>query len=204
MSFLTKLKTKYRARFITAAPLRVDFFSHALEEDAEANRQAAHDLLAGPHHILTETPDGKLIACNDGVIFLVDGVEFPIKFFCAWKALLVKKKPAVQAKFVWCDQQYRKLRLNGKPLGAYCLFDVLLPRHQIVVSADQHTPDGERWEKNQIQYAKQNSIHVYVRDENDKLFSLDDPSQVLDDADLFWGYAPEHRRRLFIYSLEEL
>lgn len=204
MGFLEDLKDKYNARFVTSAPLRVDFFTHALETDPEANSRAAKDLLAGKHETLLELPRGKLISCKDGIIFLTEDGGFPIKFFCAWKSMLVKGKPAIQSKFVWCDEKYRDVRIGGKPLAPYCLFNVLLPLYQIVVSADEHTPDGERLEKNQIRHARAEGIFVYVRDEGGKVFSVENPAIVLDDSDLFWGYSPAHKEQLFIFSTKEI
>jgi hypothetical protein len=204
MSFLEMLKTKYNAKFIAASPARVDFFSHALETDPKANREAAKDLLSGDHKLLRRIPEGDLVLCNDGIVFVKDDDSFPVKFFCAWKTLLVFKKPAVQPRMAWCDKESRKLRIDGKPLASYCLFDVLLPKYGIVLSADEHTPDGERLEKNQIRHASDQGIFVYCKDENNHVFDLEDPGVVFDHADMFWGHAPEHGKRLFIYSREKI
>lgn len=204
MSFLEKLEKKYHAKFVTASPLRVDFFTHDLETDPDSNSKAATDLLTGDHTLIKQLQEGNLLLCKDGIIFLTEDEEFPIKFFCAWKHFLVAKNPAIQSKFVWCDKNYRKIRVEDKPLAAYCLFDILLPKYKIVVSADEHTPDGERLEKNQIKHAIHQGIFVYVKDENNQIFKLEEPNVVIEDADIFWGNSPEFKGRLFIYSTKEI
>ena len=200
MSFLEDLTTKYNARFITATPLRVDFFKHELETSSKANNEAVKTLLANEHELLTTLPAGDLIHCKEGIILLTKDPVFPIKFFCAWKPLLIKKKSAIHAKLVWCDQAYRNFRVNSKPLAAYCLFDVLLPKYHIILSAEEHTADGEKLEKNQIKYAVAHGINVYVNDETNNIFSIEDTTVLFDATDLFWGYSPAHAQRLFIYS----
>jgi hypothetical protein len=204
MGFLEDLEKKYNAKFVSASPLRVDFFTHDLETDSDSNSKAAHDLLAGKHTLITKIPEGDLLLCKDGIILLTSDTEFPIKFFCAWKYFLVAKKSAIQSKFVWCDTNYRKVRIDGKPLAAYCLFNILLPKYKIVVSGDEHTPDGERLEKNQTKHAIPKGIFVYVKDENHQIFKIEDPNIVVDDADAFWGHSPEYKDRLFIYSTKEI
>lgn len=204
MSFLEMLKNKYNAKLVTATPLRVDFFEHDLEKSPESNSEAAKALLAGEHQVLDKIPEGNLLLCKDGIVLLTNDAHFPIKFFCAWTPILVTKKPAIQSKLVWCDREYRKVRVAGKPLASYCLFDVMLPRYKIVMSADEHTPDGERLVKNQIKHAVANGIFVYAKDEYNQITRVEDPRVVLDHADVFWGTSPEYKERLFIYSTKEI
>jgi hypothetical protein len=202
VGFLDDLKLKYNATMVSAAPLRVDFFSHKLQDDAAANKQAADELEKRESIELKKIDSARLLAFQDAIVLITKDSSFPIKFFCAWKSILVKKRPAIQSVFVWCDETYRSIKIEQKPIGAYCLFDYLLPKFRIVVSADEHTADGERFEKNQIKYALSNNILVYAKDEHNEFYQLDNPSVVLDNSDIFWGYRPEHKQRVFIYSLE--
>lgn len=204
MSFLDKLKNKYDAKMILGSPLRVDFFNHKIQDSSEANKQAAADITKMEHRTLKELPEGKLLACYDALILVTEDSEFPIKFFCAWKHILVMKKPAIESVFIWCDEKYRSVRVDQVPIGAYCLFEYLIPKHKIVVSANEHTADGERFEKTQIKHALAKNILVYIKDEHNQFYQLDDPSTVTDAADVFWGYLPEHKQRVFVYSTENL
>lgn len=204
MDFLSDLKTKYHAKMIQSSPLRVDLFSHDLQDSSEANNQAAIDLLTRPHSILVKEKEGDLLLCEDAIIFLTKDATFPIKFFCVWKYLLVFKKPAIETVFVWCDLNCRNIRIENKPLGAFCLFKYLLPKYHVVVSASEQTPDGERFEKNQIHFALNSNVYVYVKDEHNQIYQIDNLNVVRDSADVFWGYSPSHRKRVFIYSLDRL
>lgn len=169
-----------------------------------SNQKAARDILKSNPILLRSLEGGELFLCPDAIVLITKDSQFPIKFFYVWKEILVFKKPAVTSVLVWCDEKYRHLKIENKPLGSYCLFDYLLPKYKIVVSGEEHTSEGERFEKNQIKYAVSNNIFVYAKDEHNQLFQIDDPSVVVDAANVFWGELPEHKKRLFIYSREKL
>lgn len=204
MGFLEDLIRKYGARMVRAAPLRVALFNHDLQNKPRSNQKAARDILKSNPILLRSLEEGELFLCPDAIVLITKDSQFPIKFFYVWKEILVFKKPAVTSALVWCDEKYRHLKIENKPLASYCLFDYLLPKYKIVVSGEEHTPDGERFEKNQIKYAVSNNIFVYAKDEHNQLFQIDDPSVVVDAANVFWGELPEHKKRLFIYSREKL
>jgi hypothetical protein len=156
------------------------------------------------HTVLHRFDDAVLNLYNGSVVLITQDSEFPVRFFCNWKHILFNKKPAVQTKQVWCDPDWRRLRINGAPLGSHCLFEVLLPKYRIVVGADEHTPDGERAAKNHVKHALKQGIHVYAKDEHDKFYEVATGEIVEQDADLFWGASPEYRERLFVFSLDDL
>lgn len=192
-------------RFILAEPLRVDFFQHDLETKSNSNRKAAEALEKEPYDTLHTTPEGdRLHLYKGGIVLITKDPLFPIKFYCAWKTILFMGKSAIQTEQLWCDPSYRKMRIMDLPLGAYCLFKVLLPKFNIVVGADEHTPEGERHAKHQVKYALENNIFIYAKDEHNQLFNISTHELVEKDADVFWGSKPEYKQRLLIYSRKDL
>lgn len=204
-TFLKKLDNIINARFIKAAPLRVDFLVHDLETKSESNIEAARTLAKEQHEVLYSFPNGdQLNFYNGGIILLTKDTSFPIKFYCAWGTALFKGHAAIQTKQIWCDIAFRKLRINTLPIGAYCLFKVLLPKYKIVIGADEHTPDGERHAKHQVKYALENNIYVYAVDEHNQVYNIDTHEIVEKNADIFWGVDPEHKKRLVVYSQKNM
>jgi hypothetical protein len=203
-TFLEKLEKIINAKFVSASPLRVDFFVHDLSTKSDSNIKAANTLMEDPHTVLHKFPEGDLNLHNDGIVLITKDPKFPIKFYCAWKTALFLGKAAIQTKQIWCDSAYRKLRIEGLPLGAYCLFKVLLPKYKIVIGADEHTPDGERHAKSQVKYALANGFYVYIVDENKDIYSVNTNEAIENNANVFWGVDPEHRKRLLVYSHENM
>lgn len=204
MTFLEKLDTLLNARFIKASPLRVDFFEHNLEKNPESNLEAARILAKESHEVLQNFPEGELNLYNGGVVLMTTDPQFPIKFYCAWKTALFLGTSAIQTKQLWCDAAFRKLRVDTLPLGAYCLFKVLLPKYKIVIGSDEHTSDGERHAKSQIKYALANSLYVYAVDEHNTIYNVKTHKTIENNADVFWGVTPEHKKRLLVYSQENM
>jgi hypothetical protein len=60
---------------------------------------------------------------------------------------MVVRTPGVESRYIWCDKDYRSIRIDQMPLAAFCLFKYLLPTYKVVVSASEHSPDGERFQK---------------------------------------------------------
>lgn len=203
-TFLDKLDKIINARFVSAVPLRVGAFEHDLANKSESNLEAAKTLANEPHKVLHTLPNGKLNLYNGGIVFLTEDSKFPIKFYCAWKTALFKRNSAIQTKQLWCDSSLRKLRIDNLPLGAYCLFKVLLPKYTIVIGADEHTPDGERHAKNQIKYALDNGIYVYAVDENNQVYDITTHEIIEKNPNVFWGVDPVHKKRLIVYSEENI
>jgi hypothetical protein len=137
-------------------------------------------------------------------MLLTTDKDFPIQFYCMWKHIICNQKPAIHTQYIWCDKAYRHLRINGVPLSAYCLFDVLLPKYKIVVLADEHTKDGGKSAKNHIQNAKKRGVYVYIKDEHSNIYEITKPEVVIQDADFFWGIDPANKKRLFILSTEDI
>lgn len=202
--FLKRLTKLINAKMVSASPLRVDFLVHDLETKSKSNQEAANVLVKEKHTVLHRFDDGDLALYTDAIVLIASDKEFPIKFFCNWKRILFNKKPAIQTKQIWCDQAYRHLRISGSPLSGYCLFNVLLPKYKIVVGSDEHSPDGERAAKNHIKYALKQGVYVYVKDEHNKFYDLTTHEIVEQDSDLFWGTTPEHKERIFIFSIDNL
>jgi hypothetical protein len=203
-TFLKRLASIINARMVSASPLRVDFLTSDLETKPESNQEAADVLSKEKHTVLHHFDEGDLNLYSDAIVLLTNNKKFPIKFFCGWKRILFSKNPAVQTKQIWCDRAYRHLRINGTPLGGYCLFNVLLPKYKIVVGSDEHSPDGERAAKQHVRYALKQGIYVYVKDEHNKFYDLTSHEIIEQDAALFWGAKPEYKERLFIFSVENL
>ena len=201
---IKKLAKIINAKTICASPLRVDFLTSDLEEKSESNQEAAKVLSNEKHTVLHHFDDGDLNIYSDAIVLITNDKKFPIRFFCDWKHILFNKKPAIQTKQIWCDKEYRHLRIDKTPLGGHCLLNVLLPKYKIVVGSDEHSPDGERASKNNIKNALKQGVYVYVKDENNKFYDLTNHEIVDKDADLFWGTKPEYKERLFIFSLENI
>ena len=204
-TFLKKLDKIINGKFIKASPpLRVDFFVHDLETKPESNLEAAKTLANEPFTLLHSFPEGDLKLYNGGIILITADSKSPIKFYCAWKTALFMGKSAIQTQQIWCDAAFRKLRIDTLHLGAYCLFKVLLPKYKIVIGADEHTPDGERHAKNQVKYALATGFYVYVVDEHNQVYNINKHEIVENNVDVFWGVDPEHKKRLFVSSRENL
>jgi hypothetical protein len=199
-----KLVKIINARMISASPMRVSFLAHDLATKSESNREAAEVLLKEKHTLLNRLNEGDLCLYSDAIVLITKDTKFPIKFFCDWKYIMFKGVPAIQTKQIWCDEEYRNLRIDGKPLGGYCLFNVLLPKYKIVVGSDEHTADGEKAAKNHVKYALQQGIFVYVKDEHNDLYDLKNHEILEQDANLFWGTKPEYKERLLIFSVENI
>jgi hypothetical protein len=204
-SFLAKKLAKIiNARMTTASPLRVSFLTHDLATKSESNQEAAGVLLKEKHTTLHHLSEGDLNLYADAIVLITKDPKFPIKFFCDWKHIMFKKMPAIQTKQIWCDQEYRNLRIEGSPLGGFCLFNILLPKYKIVVGSDEHTADGERAAKNHAKHALKQGIYVYVKDEHNDFYDLKNHEILEQDANLFWGTKPEYKERLLIFSTENL
>jgi len=203
-TFLEKWNKLTNARFVTSSPRRVDMLSNDVLTKSESNLKAARDLANEPHETLLHLPEGQINLHTGGIILLTKDPNFPIKFYCAWLHCFFKKKSAIQTKQLWCDKEFRKIRIGGLPLGAYCLFKVLLPKYKIVIGADEHTPDGERHAKSQVKYALNNGIYVYAIDENYQIYDITNHEIVEKNADAFWGVDSKYQKRLLIYSEENL
>ena len=104
-TFLKKLDKIINAKFIKAAPLRVDFFVHDLETKSESNIEAARTLSKEQHEVLHRFTNGdQLNFYNGGIVLLTKDPTFPIKFYCAWGTALFKGSAAIQTKQIWCDE----------------------------------------------------------------------------------------------------
>jgi len=202
--FLKKLNKIINARMVSSSPLRVDYLISDLETKSKSNQEATNVLSKEKHTVLHHLDDGDLNLYTDAIVLITKETKFPIRFFCDWKRIIFNKEPAIQTKQIWCDKAYRHIRIDGTPLGGYCLFNVLLPKYRIVVGSDEHSPDGERAAKNNVKYALKQGVYVYVKDEDNKLYDLTNNEIVERDADLFWGTKPKYKERLFIFSLDNL
>jgi hypothetical protein len=203
-TFLEKLGKVLNAKFISASPLRVDFFVHDLSTKSNSNIEATKTLANEPHTTLHSFPEGDLNLYHGGIVLVTKDQKFPIKFYCAWKTSLFLGTSAIQTKQIWCDKAFRKLRIEGLPLGAYCLFKILLPKYKIVIGADEHTPDGERHAKSQVKYALANGVYVYVVDENKDIYNINKSETIENNENVFWGIDPEHKKRLLVYSQKNM
>jgi hypothetical protein len=187
-------------KFVTASPRRVDFFTHDLSTDSEANKEAANVLSKESGESLA----GGLKLFNEGIVLITKDINFPIQFFCTYKTSLFDGKFAIQLQQIWCAEKSRGLRVDGLPLGAYSLFKILLPKHSILIGADEHTPDGERFEKNQIKYAIEHGIFVYAVDEENNLYNVTTNKFIEKNENLLWGVSHQHTKRLIVYSEKSL
>jgi hypothetical protein len=187
-------------KFITASPRRVDFFTHDLSTNSKSNKDAANFLSKEP----CENLAGGLQMFNEGIVLITEDINFPIQFFCTFKSSLFEGKDAIQLQQIWCAEKSRGIRVDGLPLGAYSLFKILLPKFSIVIGADEHSPDGERFEKNQIKYAIEHGVFVYALDEEDKLYNVTTNKFIEKNENLLWGVSRQHTKRLIIYSEQDL
>lgn len=203
--FLISLEKIINGRFVSkASPKRVDFFTHDMAVSTEANQEAALRLSTEPCEILRKLPEGPLNLYKDAIVLITNDLNFPVKFYCAWSSVLFGGNSAIQTQQIWADPKIRHLRIDGLPLGAFCLFKVLIPRYKIVIGADEHTPDGERHAKNQVKYAINKGISVYAIDEFNKLYNITTQEFIEKNENLLWGVDPKHKKRLLIYSEDSL
>ena len=197
-AFLRILKAKY---VIKAAPQRVEDFVHHLN-DAEKN-QAFLDFLATKQFETLHTSNrGELRLYDTAFIFLDGDKTHPIAFGYFFHSENLLGKNVAQEDHIVCLDRVKDVRIEGLPIGAYCLWRVLLPRYKTVISAIQHTADGERWFKRQLKEAVKNGLHVYQVNAAGVIFDANTDEET--SIRHMWGDDPEYQKRLFILSLDSL
>jgi hypothetical protein len=187
-------------KFVTSSPRRVDFFTHDLSTNSKSNKDAAKFLSKESGENLA----GGLQLFNEGIVLITKDIEFPIQFFCTFNSSLFEGKSAIQLQQIWCAEKSRGIRVDSLSLSAYSLFKILLPKYSIVIGADEHSPDGERFEKNQIKYAIDHGVFIYAVDEEDKLYNVTTNKFIEKNENLLWGVSHQHKKRLIIYSEQDL
>ena len=174
--------------------------THDLSTNSKSNKEAASFLAKEP----CETLAGGLQLFKEGIVLITEDIDFPIQFFCTFKFSLFDGKSAIQLQQIWCAEKSRGLKIDSLPIGAYSLFKILLPKYSIVIGADEHSPDGERFEKNQMRYAIDHGVFVYAVDEEDKLYNVTTNKFIEKNENLLWGVSHQHTKRLIIYSEKDL
>lgn len=91
-TFLTKLDKIINAKFIKAAPLRVDFLVHDLETKSESNIEAASTLAKEKHEVLYSFPNGdQLNFYNGGIVLLTKALHSLLNFIVLGERLYLKE-----------------------------------------------------------------------------------------------------------------
>jgi len=194
----------FNARYVTkAAPQKVGYLSHDLT-DPVRNQEAATNLKPSPHETILATSQGELCLFDTALIFFTESKEYPISFFYLFKNVMLDGKAAIQEDKIECFENAKNIRIENLPISAYCLFKVLLPRFNIVIGGDQHTPSGEKWSQQQINEAIKQNYHVYLRNDNGDLYYANRQEIVDMNKDYLWGIDQVHRKRLTIISTQPL
>lgn len=194
----------FNAKYITKAiPQRVDFLKHDLK-DSLKNQEAAKYLKSKPHETIIDTLRGELCLFDTALIFFTDNKEYPISFFYLFKPVMFDGKTAIQEDKIECFENAKDVRINNLPISTYCLFKVLLPRFNIIIGGEQHTPSGEKWSQRQINEAIKQGYHIYLRNDNGDLYYANQQEIVDMNKDYLWGIDPVHRKRLTIISIQPL
>lgn len=197
-AFLRILEAKYSVK---ATPQRVADFSHHLD-DTIKNQKFFEFLGTKSYETLHTSDRGELRLYDTAFIFLDGNKSSPIAFGYFFHTESLLGKLVAQEDHIVCLERARDIRIDGLPLGAYCMWKILLPRYKTVISATQHTSDGEKWFKRQLQEAVTKGLHVYQANSAGIIFDANTHEETK--IRHMWGADVEYRKRLFILSLDRL
>jgi len=201
-SFTSEFHTKINAKYsVKAVPQRVDYFTHDLHDPIK-NKEFVTWLASKEHETLFLNKEGELRLYDTAFVFL--DTENKVVFFYTFHPIPFNNHSAIQEDHIETFKQVQNVKIEGLPLGAYCLFKVLIPRYKTVIGADQHTPDGERWSKRQVKEAIDKGFHVYLINEKGTLYNAATFKEVEIRTEYLWGWDEEHRSRLVIISSNHL
>ena len=197
-AFLRILGAKYTVK---ATPQRVADFAHHLD-DVGKNQKFLEFLSKKSYETIYMIDRGELRLYDTAFIFIDGNKNNPIAFGYFFHTESLLGKVVAQEDHIVCLERARDIRIEGLPLGDYCLWKVLLPRYKTLISATQHTLDGEEWFKRQLQEAITKGLHVYQVNSAGVIFDANTREETK--IRHMWGDDPEYRKRLFILSLDPL
>lgn len=203
MPFLKKLLNRYD---ILALPQFIfdEEFQHNLGDSTKNIQLAA--VLKKESKIEKSISEEVTLQTSPTSVSLLDesNPEFPVAFVYLFLPLKFRGVDAVQEKYLWKDQesQYAGLQVGGKSLSRYTFFDVLLKRHEAVVSDIKHTKHGRGFWQGVLTQAFDQGLHVYVEAEKELFtFQKDDMGDLFSS---FWGRSSDFQKVLLVVSRKEL
>jgi hypothetical protein len=184
---------------IKAAPIQILDYDHPLNEVSE-NIKMFKTISEGGYHLLHKCPEGELRFYQQVIALVDEAEEKPIKFFYVFFPTAIDGEEAIQNFYMWRDKSINT-KIDGLSLRNYCIFKVLLPNVNIIISAEKHTEAGENASKSLLREALKRQLYVYYTTEKGDLKRFFD----LKDVDTnFWGTTETHGKRLTIISDHEL
>jgi hypothetical protein len=183
MDFIKKINARYLATrsLVLSNPLLVDALEHDLT-NVEKNKEAVNWLKNKQAETLHVDAHGTLKLYDTCIVYVEKGSDL-ISFFLTFQPL----QTGIVLEHLWKDDRVKAVRINGLPLGTYCLFEEMLPRFQVVALGKENTPDGEKWTKHRTVDALQRGFHVYLTNEHGALFEAKTWDEVEKRQSLLWG-----------------
>lgn len=194
MNFKDIINAKY---VVYAAPRQVETLHHELH-DPKKNREAADWLQSRPSELIHEDAKGALRLYDTSVAYLSKDTTYPIPFFLTFSSL----HKGILLEHIWKDASAKSLKITGMPLGVYSLFEILLPRFEVVVLGEENTPDGES--KRRTEQALSKGFHVYLTNEHGVLFEATTWKEVIQREALIWGKDAKFLARTVVLSTKPL
>lgn len=177
-----------------AAPTQILPYDQPLE-DKQKNIDFFKKISEGNFIVLHTCELGELRMYQQVIAFVNDKQDKPIKFFYVFYPTEIDGKEVIQNFFMWRERDFR-YKINGLSLRQYCIFKVLLPEVNTIISADQHTPDGENAAKRTALEGLEHKLFVYILDEQEKLT----PLEKKEDLEKLWGATKLHGKKLTVIS----
>jgi hypothetical protein len=96
---------------------------------------------------------------RSGVFYYVKGADGLLHFMLQTKNKFI---PAIREPVVIMEGIWRNSSLAVRGMPTIVMFDVLLPKHTVVLSDSKHSPDGRRFTENRMVEAINKGLFVYA------------------------------------------
>ena len=212
-TFLNKVKEKYATKYkrtdiihfvgkdlpfsyrVLAVPTQILQYNQPLD-DKQKNIEYFNKISEGTYIVLHTCEFGELRMYQQVIAFInEEDKEKPIKFSYVFYPTEVDGKEAIQNFHMWREHDF-KYKIENLSLRQYCIFKALLPEVDTIISADQHTPDGENAAKRTAIEGLDHKLFVYILDDQGKLTRLEKK----EDLDNLWGPTKLHGKKLTVIS----